>query len=125
MGKIRDEILKNFQSAMDESEAKSYLSATKNLSDFYSQGTPKVYQRTGMLGLSGRTTGVQGGGEHLNFEIYADMGYNYDTGSFYTPKVFNEAEVGGSGILGQSGFWEKTIEETEEAIQQAFGSKFG
>lgn len=122
---LRSECQKKMKKAMNEAESKTYLNANENLTDFYSQGKPTEYKRTGQLGNSTRTTGVTGGGNHLHAEVYLDPTYNYDTGTYSTPKVMSEAEVGGSGILGKGGFWERTEEDAKRNVDEAFSREFG
>lgn len=126
---LQAECQKKMQKAMSEAESKTYLNANENLTEFYSQGSPvvykRMYKRTGKLGNSARTTGVVGSGNHLHAEIYLDPMYEYDTGTYTAAKVMAEAEVGGSGILGKSGFWRKTEEDAQRNINEAFSKEFG
>lgn len=121
---VRKKIQLAAEKAMYETEAKAYSAALNNLHSFYSQGNPKVYERTHQLGNSPRTTGIQGTPNHLYARIYLDMAYDYDTGTYATPHVFSEAEIGGSGILGKPHFWEKTEEEIEKAFNNAMSKRF-
>ncbi len=111
--------------AMSQAESKTYLNANENLTESYNTPTPQVYNRTYQLRNSVRTTDVQGSGNNLHAEIYLDPTYEYDTGTYTAAKVMTEAEVGGSGILLQSGFWERTEEDAKRNIDEAFGQEFG
>lgn len=122
---LEAECQRKMERAMNEAESKTFLDALDNLSDFYSGGTPSYYKRTGALGNSPKTTGVTGGGNHLHAEIYLDPMYEYNTGTYTAAKVMAEAEVGGSGIVGKSGFWQKTEEEALRNVESAFGKEFG
>ena len=110
------------ESAMGQAESLCYLDAVKNTSD-YRQVQPKVYVVTGQLENSARSTGVSGGGNRYNFDIYDDMAFNNDTGTWSTPKVFSVAEVG--GLINPGGFWEKTEEDIQKNIDAVFGAHFG
>lgn len=123
-----DSVLKEIQNeaeaAMNEAEATAYLKTLKNVSDFYSQGKPKYYERTKELSRTPKTTGVRGDGNHFEAKIYLDSQYSYDTGSYTAAKVMSEAEVGGSGILGKPGFWAKSEKDIEEAFYDALKKRF-
>lgn len=122
---LRDECEKKMFRAMSNAESKTYLDLNNNMTDAYSASPGKYYERTGQLRNSTRTTNVQGSGSHLHSEIYLDPMYEYDTGTYTAAKVMSEAEVGGSGILLNSGFWEKTEEDARKNIADAFGAEFG
>lgn len=109
------------EAAVNEAESKGYLSAVKNTSD-YRQVTPKVYEVTYQLENSARTTGVIGGGNHYEAEIYLDEGFNYDTGTWSTPKIFDIAESG--GLINPGGFWARTEDEIEQEAIASFSKRF-
>ena len=117
---VKDEILSDVLAAATEWESESYFSARKNLLYFYDTEPPHIYRRTGQLGNSPRTTGLTGGNGNYSADIYLDQGYEYSTGTYSTPKVFDEAEAGGSGIIGNSGFWQKTESDIAEAEFRIF-----
>ena len=108
-------------SAMDETESLSYLDALKNTSN-YRQVEPEVYKVTYQLENSAKTTGVLGSGNSLSAQIYLDMGFNYNTGTWSTPKVFSTAEAG--GLINPGGFWEKTEQDIQRNLDSAFGKRF-
>lgn len=107
---------------MNETESLCYLDAVKNTSD-YRQVQPKVYEVTGQLENSGRSTGVVGGGNSYSFDIYDDMMFDYDTGTWSTPKVFTVAEAG--GLINPGGFWAKTEADIQKNIDAVFSAHFG
>lgn len=120
---IQDEMRK----AMEEAEGKSYLDALKNASDYYFEGEPVMYQRTGQYGNSPRTTDVQGSGDRLNYEIYLDQNYEYNSGNWSTPTIFDAIEEGFGGKyapIGKHGRWEQTEEDIEENIKNSFQKHF-
>ena len=124
-GAIEAEIRAKMMDAMNETESKSYEDADRHVSsDFYSQGSPTMYERTGTLGGTARSTGVQGGGNSVSADIYLDTGISYSTGTYSGAQVISEAEVGGSGILGKPGFWKDTEEDIQKNLDAAFGSRF-
>lgn len=124
---MQDEMRK----AMIEAETKSYLDALHNASDYYSEGNPKVYVRTGQYGNSPRTTDVQGSGDNLNYEIYLDQEFDYyesyveNNGHHWTtPKIFDAIENGYGGTLGNHGRWKQTEMDIEKNIKDSFGKHF-
>lgn len=110
--------------AMSDAESELYLTGLKNNSDFYAGTNPKEYDRTFKLMNALKTTGVQESGSHWEAEIYEDMAYNYATGSYSTPKVFSEAEEGGSGILGKPHFWKRTEDSAEPILNKHIKKHF-
>ena len=58
------ELSKEMLSAMQEVDAKGKAKAKANAKQFYSQGSPKRYDRTGKYGDAPDSTGAQGGGGH-------------------------------------------------------------
>lgn len=132
---LRKEIQQTAEKAMYEAEGKAYLQTLQNLSDFYSQGKPKMYRRTGKLGNSPETTGVLGSGNHLEARIYLNSQYEYDDHPSYIPAkyalpgraaawVMAQAEIGGAGILGKPGFWAKSEKDIENALYDAVKKYF-
>ena len=124
MNELRSALRKEISQAMSDAESELFLTGLKNNSDFYSQGKPEKYERTGQLGNALKTTGVQESGNHWEAEIYEDMSYEYRTGTYSTPKVFAEAEVGGSGILGKPGFWKATEDQAEPILRKNIKKHF-
>lgn len=121
-GALESALQAELESAMGQTESLCYLDAVQNTSD-YRQVQPKVYVVTGQLENSARSTGVSGGGNRYTFDIYDDMAFNYDTGTWSTPKVFNVAEAG--GLINPGGFWAKTEEDIQKNIDAVFGAHFG
>lgn len=112
------------ENAMIETEGYSYRDALNNNSDYYVGSTPEMYERTYQYKNSPRTTGVQGNGDNYNFEIYLDMGFNYETGTWSTPKIFDAIENGGGGTIGNHGQWRRTEEYIQKNINSSFGKRF-
>lgn len=118
-------IQKEMKSAMTEASLKSFLQAHENAQDFYSQGDPKRYNRTGTYGTAPDTTGVTGGGNHLETEIYMNPdGHGYSTGSFSAQQVWEAAEDHTFGVLGKSGRWKQTEDDTKKIFHETFSEHF-
>ena len=126
-GKVQNlfnQIKREIFNAVNEAESKSYLDANRNLTASYSAASPVQYERTNQLLNSARTTGAIEVGNTVVAKIYLDQGYNYNTGTYSTPKVFSEAESGGSGIVLGSGFWEKTENMIGIHFNEALSKRF-
>lgn len=116
---------KEMMQAMNEIDKNGLKIAKKNAKDFYSQGKPKVYDRTGTYGDAPNSTGVQGGGNHLSTEIYMEeSGHGYRSGSFSAREVWEAAENHTSGVLGKPGRWAQTEEEVEKLVNEIFAKHF-
>lgn len=115
---VKAAIRKKTQQAIGEISEKGYEVAKNNVDGFYT-GTPVYYKRTGKLGDSPRTTGVQGKGSCVSTEIYLDDSYSYETGTWTAEQVMNAAENGYGNIVGTGGFWQRTVEEMPDIIDDA------
>lgn len=115
-------VQRDLKAVVNEAESKTYLDAARNTSE-YRQNMPQVYEVTYQLENSARTTGVYGGGNYYEAKIYLDMGFNYDTGTWSTPKIFNVAEAG--GLINPGHFWQKTEEQAEKNLNVAASKYFG
>lgn len=51
------------------------------------------------------------------------MMFDYDTGTWSTPKVFTVAEAG--GLINPGGFWAKTEADIQKNIDAVFSAHFG
>lgn len=116
---------KEMMQAMNEIDKNGLKIAKKNAKDFYTQGKPKVYDRTGTYGDAPNSTGVQGGGNHWSTEIYMEeSGHGYRSGSFSAREVWEAAENHTYGVLGKPGRWAQTEEEVEKLANEIFAKHF-
>lgn len=122
---LQKAIQQEMKNAMEESVRKGYLRACENAVDFYSEGSPKVYQRTGTYGDAPDTDGVKGSGNNLSAKIYMNpSGHGYTTGTFSAQEVWEAAENHTAGVLGKAGRWEQTERDIEDAVNESFGKRF-
>ena len=99
--------------------------AKANAKQFYSQGSPKRYDRTGKYGDAPDSTGAQGGGGHVSTEIYMnESGHGYTTGTFSAREVWEAAENHTSGVLGKPGRWAQTEQDIEQLANKIFAKHF-
>lgn len=129
---LKKAMQEEMRKAMVESESKSYLDALRNASDYYSEGDPIEYVRTGRFRNSPRTTDVQGHGDNLNYEIYLDQNFEYpihenSKRDWSTPTIFSAIEEGFGGKYapkGKHGRWQQTEEDIERDVKESFGKRF-
>lgn len=129
---------------MKELRKASHVVSEKMLGDmyeetggFYTSKEPKVYERTGALGDTPRTTAItstttDSGGE-VSFKAYLDKDHQYTTGirpSMAT--VLKHANTGGDrsnppmrAVVGKSGFWERAEEKMEKSLNDTMDKYFG
>ena len=107
-------------SAMEETIDKSLLDARDNVDYFYNSPVG-AYQRTGQLGNSPESS-LTGSGESVSGEISLNTAIQYDPSGRDTQTIYGYAESG--ELLGNGGFWEKTVDDIHQNIQDAFGKRF-
>lgn len=122
---LEKDIISKVQSATNEAQILSYLRLKEYLEWFYSVPEGVRYRRTGHLGKSAELGSFSADSDGASAIINIDISPFYTTGTYSTPKVFEEAEVHGSGILGVPNFWGNTMMDMEnEIIPNAFGKYF-
>ena len=122
---LEKDIITRVQSATSEAQIQSYLRLKEYLEWFYSVPQGVRYRRTGHLGESAELGSYSTNSTGANAIINIDISPFYTTGSYDTPKVFEEAEIHGSGIRGVPNFWGNTMTDMEnEIIPNAFGKYF-
>lgn len=112
-------------STMQSVDRHSKMKALENADEFYTQGKPKRYKRTGKYGDAPESTGVIGSGNKLEVDIYMNPNnHGYQTGTFSAQEVWQAAETGSAGVLGLPGRWEQTKNDVEDIINEEFGKRF-
>lgn len=127
-------IMDQVQKAMQATQVKIKADMLKETKAFYSQGSPRLYTRTGQLGNSPRTTPVVMSGNSASFEAYLQLGSYHvpneaftsrGLASYFSPlEVMTAAEAGTANIKGKSGFWERSLQHMERDINTVFGRYF-
>ena len=127
---ISAEIMKEIIAAMHEAEYMAMGDMQEGINAFYSGGQPVMYNRTGQLGTTPRTSGVTSSGKSASFDAYLSQSGGYNTGK--NPSmgtVLQLANYGGvSGYrdtVGTKGFWEYSEGLIEESFYHALASRFG
>lgn len=118
-------IRREMRNAMNATEQRSHMKALENADEFYSQGDPQKYDRTGKYGDAPDSTGVQGAGDLLVAEIYMNpAGHGYTTGTFSAQEVWEAVEFHTSGVLGMPGRWAQTESDIEQIMNEEFSKRF-
>lgn len=116
---------REMHSAMAEISLQGLMKAHENATEFYEQGNPSFYKRTGTYGTAPNTDGVQGFGNKQEVEIYMEeAGHGYSTGTFSAHEVWEAAEDHTSGVLGMPGRWAQTESDVEEIINNVCSEHF-
>lgn len=112
-------------SAMNEISLQGLMKAHENASEFYDQGDPKRYKRTGTYGTTPNTDGVKGFGNIQEVEIYMEeAGHEYSTGTFSAREVWEAVENHTAGVLGKAGRWAETESDVSKIIYDVMSEHF-
>lgn len=127
-------IRKQMMNALQVVQSKVEADMFEEVGKFYTQGNPRLYQRTGNLGSSPRTTGISGGGNSASFEAYLEPGgYTVPNpvftsrgyASYFSPlQVLTAAESHAAHILGKGGFWSRSLKRMKEDLISTFSTFF-
>ena len=127
---ISAEIMKEIIAAMHEAEYMAMGDMHEGLDVFYGGGEPVMYERTGQMETTPRTTGVSSSGKTASFEAYLSQDGGYDTGkkpSMGTVlQLANYGDVAGyRDTVGAKGFWEYSEDLIEDSFHKALANRFG
>lgn len=123
---LEAECQKKMRNAMERTVVEGWMKARENAEEFYSQGSPVQYVRTGTYGDAPDADDVSGSGNHLHARIYMNPSWHgYGTGTFSAQEVWQAAEDGSCGVLGLPGRWEQTEQDVERIGNEEFGKEFG
>lgn len=134
MRQLEQMLLKEAQKAMTVASDKILADMYDETGKFYTKGSPKMYQRTGALGDTPRTTAISTSGKTVSFDAYLDTSHGYTTGSNPSMlQVLNLANYGtpfttkngypAKPTLGQKGFWERAEKKMQKTLDRTM-SKF-
>ena len=113
------------RSAMTEISLQGLIKANENANEFYDQGDPEYYKRTGTYGTAPNTDGVKGFGNVQEVEIYMEeAGHGYSTGTFSAREVWEAVENHTAGVLGKAGRWAETENDVQEIINNVMSEHF-
>lgn len=124
-GSLEKEIKRRTVVATKETIYKGKEVLDKHLREFYDTDEPKRYERTWYLMRSGDFVDAVETANGAMGYLRMDSTTPYLTGTYSTMKVFQEAEIHGSRIIGNPHFWENTTKEIEESIMPRCFSEQG
>lgn len=135
MAELEKMIMDDIYKAMTVARAKAEQDTKTEVQSFYSQGSPKIYKRTGKLGKSVKAHGANRFGRSVEFYVWLDQTYSYTVPNpdfiergfssyFSTPMVFDAAESGSANIKGKPGFWARSFEKIKSDTDNALGAYF-
>ena len=135
MNQLNNMLMKELRKAMNVASEKMLADMYGETGKFYTKGKPKLYERTGALGDTPRTTALMSGGNSVSFEAYLDLNHQYTTGSY--PSMEQVLNLANSGIpftskngyparptLGKKGFWEASEKKMERTLNQTIRNFF-
>lgn len=112
---------KEMYAAMEETVDKSFENLHENVDHFYD--LPEgIYHRTGQLKASPQIDAIDFSGNSAIAQISINTGTQYYPAGRDTHTIYEYAEDG--GLLGNGGFWEKTLEQIDDNMKEAFGKRF-
>jgi len=121
MSALRAALQREMLAAMEETVDKSFQDIHTNVDNFYNSAEGR-YKRTGQLAESPQIDGISGGGDTVTGQLSLDTGYVYNPSGRDTETIYGYGE--NNGLLGEGGFWEKSLEDIEENKNEAFGKRF-
>lgn len=132
---LRQQILASMGKAMAEAQQLVMKDMEIELQSFYSKGKPVMYQRTGALAETARTSKITTSGNRVSFDAYLDQSGHYTTGS--NPSMGDVLRLANYGkafstangysarpTLGKGGFWERAEERMQESLNRALSRYF-
>lgn len=136
MKQLKQMLLKHAQKAMVVSQEKMLADMYEETGGFYTGGEPTMYERTGALGDTPKTTAITTTGDSVSFEAYLDKKHQYTSGS--NPNMQQVLELANDGkpfitkngyparaTIGQKGFWERANEKMKKSFSDTMKSFFG
>lgn len=122
MSGLRNVIRTQMYNAANNALNQSFQDAHDNVDNFYNSPEGRYYHRTGQLAESVMHQEISGTGNHYAGEISLDTEFRYNPSGRDTQTIYNYAESG--ELLGNGGFWSKTLQNIEENINREFGKRF-
>lgn len=123
---IENEIKK----ALAESASQSLLIMSDATREFYEDGTPTMYVRTGALGRAPAIDPPKKTGDGYEFKAYMDKDHTYDTGKKPTMEqvlsLTNDGHYKGlRPAVGAKGYWDRALQKMKDTTRDTFIEHFG
>ena len=135
-----EELKKMFLKRKERAMRKTYEKADKDLfhevGEFYDSPDPKVYVRTGALGIKApkvtkMEVATSADYSNISFDAYLDQSYVYKTGD--KPSMGQVLDLANYGTpwasyvkptVGKKGFWESAEKKIEKDLEDTMGKFF-
>lgn len=127
MKQLKQMIIKRAEKAMSVASEKMLADMYDETAGFYTGGEPTMYERTGALGDTPRTTAPTVSGDTISFEAYLDTKHQYTSGS--NPNMQQVLELANYGkpfitkngypakpTVGNQGFWERATAKMQDTF---------
>lgn len=133
MKELEQMLLREMVKAMNVTSDKVLANMYEETGKFYTSGNPVMYQRTGALGDTPKTTSLSVSGKSASFEAYLDQSGGYSTGK--SPSMHDVLNLANYRItsssvgylkpaLGKAGFWERAEKKMEKTLNQTMKKFF-
>lgn len=107
--------------ATEETVDKSFQDLHENVDYFYDSPEGN-YHRTRQLMASPQIDTIDFNGNKAIAQISINTGTQYDPAGRDTHTIYEYAEEG--GLRGNGGFWQKTLDQIDSNMNEAFGKRF-
>lgn len=124
ISEIKKDLQKKLSNTIDEIAVRSEDIMNEELEGFYAGASPVYYQRTGTLGTTPQISNKYCTPNSAGVTASLNQGISYSTGTFSGADVIDAAEHGNYGIVGKSGFWERSNSRIEEVVDNAIRNNF-
>jgi len=129
IAELQRDIMKSMQKAVRVTEQKALADMYEETGGFYTGGEPVMYERTGALGDTPKTTSPKVNNDSVSFEAYLDQSHGYTTGK--NPSMTDVLHLTNDGnyhglrpAVGKTGFWDRAEEKIEKDLNSTMGSFF-
>lgn len=134
MKQIESMLMQEIEKAMNEASKKALEDMKEEVAGFYAGGTPTIYERTGALGDTPKTTKPSTSGKTVSFNAYLDENHRYTTGKNPTMEdilnltkaapVHNSSVGYLRSVRGRVGFWERAKDKMERDFNETMNKFF-
>ena len=132
MKQLENMLKKQARKALTVASEKIEADMYEETGDFYTKGKPKMYERTGALGDTPRTTAISTNGNILTFNAYLDQSHQYTTGKSPSMAavldVANDHSLASAYVLnpplGRQHFWDRSEKKIEKTFNKTMRSFF-
>lgn len=125
-GAIEAQIRAQMIAAMNSARNVSETILNDNVANFYSGGSPIMYQRLDLLMSSPHVTRLAFGGNTVSFDAYMEpIEHPMPPGTFDGQTILEVTEAGTAGVVGTPGYWAKSEAKFQSILDASMGAYFG